>query len=89
MVKMVNCVQEEEEEDALMRKVSPTPSGGLSPSFKKRKFSPTKKSLEVCLDNLKREMDTLTSIVEEEEVKDKKKRLERISSKLQQVLLRL
>ena len=34
-------------------------------------------------------MDTLTSIVEEEEVKDKKKRLERISSKLQQVLLRL
>lgn len=43
----------------------------------------------MCLDNLKREMDTLTSIVEEEEVKDKKKRLERISSKLQQVLLRL
>ena len=69
--------------------MSPTPSGGLSPSFKKRKFSPTKKSLEVCLDNLKREMDTLTSIVEEEEVNDKKKGLERISSKLQQVLLRL
>ena len=43
----------------------------------------------MCLDNLKREMDALTSIVKEEEVKDKKKRLERISSKLQQVLLRL
>ena len=45
MVKMVNCVQEEEMEDALMKKVSPAPPGGLSPSFKKRKFSPTKKSL--------------------------------------------
>ena len=45
MVKMVNCVKEEE--DDLMRKVSPTPSGGMSPSFKKRKFSPTKKCLEV------------------------------------------
>ena len=88
MVKMVNCVQEEEE-DVLMRKVSLTPSGGLSPSFKKRKISPTKKCLEACFDNLEREMDTLTNMVEEKEVKDKKKRLERISSKLQQVLLRL
>ena len=89
MVKMVNCVQEEEEEDALIRKVSPTPSGGMSPSFKKRKFSPTKKCLEVCLDNLEREVDILTNIVVEDEVKDKKERLNRISSKLQKFLHRL
>jgi hypothetical protein len=75
--------------DGRMRKVSPTPSGGLSPSFKKRKFSPTKKYLEVCLDNLEREVDILTNIVVEDEVEDKKERLNRISSKLQQVLLRL
>ena len=87
MVKMVNCVQEEE--DDLIRKVSPTPSGGMSPSFKKRKFSPTKKCLEVCLDNLEREVDILTNIVVEDEVKDKNERLNRISSKLQKFLHRL
>ena len=90
LVKMVNCVLVEEEDD-LMRKVSPTPSGGLSPSFKKMTFSPTKKCLEVFLDNLEREVDILTNIVVEDEVKDKKERLNRISSKLQiqKALLRL
>ena len=88
MVKMVNCVQEEEEDD-LMRRVSPTSSGGISPSFKKRNFSPNKKCLEVCLDNLEREVDIMTNIVVEDEVKDKKEKLNRISSKLQKVLQRL
>jgi hypothetical protein len=82
-------VQEEEEEDDLMRKMSPTPSGGMSPSFKKRKFSPSKKCLEVCLNNLEREVDILTNIVSEDEIKNKIERLNRIYSKLKKVLHRL
>ena len=38
---------------------------------------------------LEREMDILTNIVVEDEVKDKKERLNRISSKLQKFLHRL
>ena len=56
--------------------------------FKKRKFSPSDKCSAVCLDNLERAVDIRTSIVDEDEdeVKDKKEKLKRIFSKLQQVL---
>merc|ERR1719186_81077 len=90
MVKLVNCLQGEDEEE-LMRKVSPTPSGGLSPNFKKRKFSPSKEQLELCLTNLERQVDSLTTLVEEERngLLDKKERLEEVDRRLQVLLQKL
>merc|ERR1719186_1573868 len=90
MVLLVNCLQEEDEEE-LMRKVSATPSGGLSPNIKKRKFSPSKERLELCLTNLERQVDSLTSLVEEERegLLEKRGRLEEVDRRLQVVLQRL
>merc|ERR1719186_462557 len=90
MVKLVNCLQGEDEEE-LMRKVSPTTSGGLSPNIKKRKFSPRKEQLELCLTNLEKQVDSLTSLVEEERegLLDKRERLEEVDRRLKAVLQRL
>ena len=88
---VVNFLQGEDEEE-LMRKVSPTPSGGLSPNFKKRKCSPSKEQLELCLTNLEKQVDSLTCLVEEEEregLLDKKERLGEVDRRLQAVLQRL
>merc|ERR1719186_484152 len=90
MVLLVNCLQEEDEEE-LMRKVSTTPSGGLSPNIKKRKFSPSKEQLELCLTNMERQVDSLASLVEEERegLLDKRGRLEEVDRRLQVLLQKL
>jgi len=90
MYKLVNCFVGQEAE-VIMRKVSPTPTGKLSPNHKKRKLSPSKKCLEQCLLSLEREVDSLADIVVEErkEMGDQREWLERVANKLESVLKQL
>ena len=87
MHKVVNCLDGDEVE-VIMRKVSPTPQGRLSPKNKKRKLTPSKMCLEQCLVSLEREVDSLTDMVIEErkEMIAKREWLERVANKLESVL---
>jgi len=86
MEQMLNCVMEKEEEDLVMRKVSASSLSSLSPTIKKRKFSPDKDDLERCLDKLERDVDDLASMMELEEMAGKKEKVEKVWRKLQDIL---
>jgi len=83
---LVNCVEDKQEEDLVMRKVSPTSSSSLSPSLKKRKFSPNKDDLEMCIDKLESDVEYLASMVVLEEMVDKKDKVEKVYKRLQDIL---
>merc|ERR1711936_1214016 len=83
MEQMLNCVMEKEEEDLVMRIVSASSLSSLSPTIKKRKFSPDKDDLERCLDKLERDVDDLASMMELEEMAGKKEKVEKVWRKLQ------
>merc|ERR1712105_481294 len=85
MEQMLNCVMEEEE-DLVMRKVSASSLSSLSPTIKKRKFSPDKDDLERCLDKLERDVDDLASMMELEEMAGKKEKVEKVWRKLHDIL---
>ena len=90
LVKRVNCVLEVgEEEEMLMRKVSPTPPGGLSPSLKKRKFSPRKDDVESCLNNIETEVNNLASMAVMDSMFGKKDRIEEVLRRLEEVVQKI
>jgi len=77
-------------EEKITRKCSTRSPGGLPISMKKRKFSPSKESIDCCLDTLEREVKVLSNTVSAQvHDEERKNRILQINDQLQQVLLKL